>query len=194
MLPTLETSRLTIEPIGVAHAPLLAEFFRRNDAHLAPWDPPRPASVCSSSFWEAECERAVDEISEGVVARWALLPLGDTAQVIGRINYTQITRGPFQSCILGYAIDAAFERRGLMQEALDATISHMFEVIRLHRIQAGYIPRNVRSGRLLQRLGFRREGVALNYLFIDGAWRDHVITALLNPHFDDSIFMRSNAD
>lgn len=194
MLPTLETPRLTIEPIGVAHAPLLAEFFKRNDAHLAPWDPPRPAGVCSASFWEAECERAVDEIGEGVVARWALLLRGDNTHVIGRINYTQIARGPFQSCILGYAIDAAFEGRGLMREALSATISHMFDVLRLHRLQASYIPANTRSGRLLQGLGFRREGVAPKYLFINGAWRDHVITALINPHFDEGIFTRSNAE
>ena len=103
-------------------------------------------------------------------------------------NYTQIARGPFQSCILGYAIDGAFERRGLMQEALAATIAHAFDVMQLHRIQASYIPANVRSGRLLQRLGFRREGVAPKYLFINGEWRDHVITALLNPQFDDSVF------
>lgn len=59
------------------------------------------------------------------------------------------------------------------------------------RIQASYIPDNVRSGRLLQRLGFQREGLAPRYLFIDGAWRDHVITALINPHFDDGVFKRS---
>ncbi|MGZ8993512.1 MAG: GNAT family N-acetyltransferase [Burkholderiaceae bacterium] len=194
MPPTLETPRLTIEPIDVSHASLLAEFFQRNDAHLAPWDPPRPAGVCSASFWEAECERAVDDSTEGLVARWAFLLRGDASQVIGRINYTQIARGPFHSCILGYAIDQAFEGRGLMREALSATISHMFDVLRLHRIQASYIPTNIRSGRLLERLGFRREGVALKYLFIDGAWRDHVVTAMLNQNFDDAIFRRSNAD
>jgi ribosomal-protein-alanine N-acetyltransferase len=194
MPPALETPRLTIEPIRVSHAPLLAEFFRRNDAHLAPWDPPRPAGVYSASFWEAECERAVDDNTEGLVARWAFSLRGDASQVIGRINFTQIARGPFQSCILGYAIDRAFEGRGLMREGLSATISHMFNVLRLHRIQASYIPTNTRSGRLLERLGFRREGVAPKYLFIDGAWRDHVVTALLNQNFDDGIFMRSNAD
>jgi ribosomal-protein-alanine N-acetyltransferase len=194
MSPTLSTPRLTIEPVGAAHAPLLAEFFRRNDAHLARWDPPRPAGICSATFWEAECERAMHEHDSGLVARWIAFLRSDESQVIGRINYTQIARGPFQSCVLGYAIDAAFERRGLMQEALNATITHTFDVMRLHRIQASYIPENLRSGRLLQRLGFRREGVAPQYLFIDGAWRDHVVTALLNPHFDDSIFNRSSAD
>ena len=90
--------------------------------------------------------------------------------------------------MLGYAIDQAHEGRGLMREALEATIEHAFTVLRLHRIQANYVPENERSGRLLERLGFRREGLAKDYLFIDGRWRDHVLTARLNPAFDTSIF------
>ena len=68
------------------------------------------------------------------------------------------------------------------------SIEHAFSALRLHRIHASYIPGNERSGGLLARLGFVREGLARNYLFINGAWRDHVLTALLNPAFDDSIF------
>ena len=193
MLPNLTTQRLAIDHVDAVHAPLLAEFFRRNDAHLARWDPPRPKGICTTSFWETECARAVDDHRRGLVARWVLLPRDDQSQVIGRINYTQIARGPFQSCVLGYAIDARFQRRGLMHEALAATITHMFETMRLHRIQASYLPENVRSGRLLQRLGFEREGIAPQYLYIDGAWRDHVVTALINTDFDDAAFSRTNA-
>jgi ribosomal-protein-alanine N-acetyltransferase len=90
--------------------------------------------------------------------------------------------------MLGYAIDHAHEGQGLMQEALQATIEHVFSVLRLHRIQANYVPDNERSGRLLERLGFVREGLAKDYLFINGAWRDHVLTARVNRAFDASIF------
>lgn len=193
MLPTLATARLTIEHITTAHASLLADFFARNDAHLARWDPPRPAQIRSQEFWHAECERAVDDYNEGSVARWVLFMQGDTSQLIGRINYTQIARGPFQSCVLGYAIDGQYQGRGLMREGLEATIGHAFDAMRLHRIQASYMPANIRSGRLLRKLGFKREGLAPQYLYIDGAWRDHVITALLNPRFDTRVFKPSNA-
>ena len=71
-----------------------------------------------------------------------------------------------------------------MAEALRATNAFAFRELRLHRIMANYRPENERSGRLLERLGFVREGVAKDYLFIDGAWRDHVLTALVNPAFD----------
>jgi ribosomal-protein-alanine N-acetyltransferase len=188
MLPTLTTPRLTVQHMAPGHAPALAEFFRRNERHLAPWDPPRPAGIMQSDFWQSECERAVEDYGDGSVVRWVLFLDGSPQQAIGRINYTQIARGPFQSCMLGYAIDAGFEGRGLMREALEATIEHAFAVLRLHRIQANYVPENRRSGGLLERLGFVREGLAKDYLFINGAWRDHVLTARLNPAFDTSIF------
>jgi ribosomal-protein-alanine N-acetyltransferase len=70
---------------------------------------------------------------------------------------------------------------GLMAEALRATNAFVFRELRLHRIMANYRPENERSARLLARLGFAREGLARDYLFIDGEWRDHVLTALVNP-------------
>ena len=188
MLPTLTTSRLIVEHMAPGHAEALADFFQRNEQHLAPWDPPRPAGIMEPAFWTAECERAVEDYEHGVVVRWVLRLRTAPERLIGRINYTQIARGPFQSCMLGYAIDHAHEGRGLMREALEATVEHVFAVLKLHRIQANYVPHNARSGRLLERLGFVNEGLAKDYLFIDGAWRDHVLTARLNPAFDASIF------
>lgn len=194
MLPTLTTERLQVTHMATGHGALLADFFRRNDRHLAPWDPPRPAGVMHAAYWESECERAVEDYEDGAVVRWVMLLRDGPPQAIGRINFTQIARGPFQSCMLGYAIDAAHEGRGLMQEALEATIGHVFGVLGLHRVQANYVVDNRRSGRLLERLGFRREGIARQYLFINGAWRDHVLTARLNADFDASLFApRSNA-
>src|SRR5512137_1923548 len=134
MLPTLNTLRLTVEHMAPGHATELAEFFRRNERHLAPWDPPRPAGIQDAGFWQAECDRAVEDYRDGAVVRWVLRVHG-TPRLIGRINYTQIARGPFQSCMLGYAIDKAHEGQGLMHEALAATIEHAFAVLRLHRIQ-----------------------------------------------------------
>ena len=73
-----------------------------------------------------------------------------------------------------------------MREALLATNNFMFDVMRMHRIMANHRPENERSARLLQRLGFTREGLARDYLYIDGAWRDHVLTSLVNPRYDDA--------
>jgi len=108
----------------------------------------------------------------------------DPACIIGAANFSQISRGPFQAAILGYKIAAASEGRGLMREALQTTICYVFEELHLHRIHANYIPSNVRSGRLLARLGFAIEGYAKDYLFINDAWRDHILTSLTNGQFN----------
>jgi len=68
-----------------------------------------------------------------------------------------------------------------MMEALRGTIPVAADRLSLHRIMAGYVPDNARSARLLQRLGFEVEGYARDYLWINGAWRDHVQTALILP-------------
>jgi ribosomal-protein-alanine N-acetyltransferase len=97
---------------------------------------------------------------------------------------SQIARGPFQNAMLGYAVDADCQGQGLMREALQAVIAHAFSpAVHLHRIQANVRPENARSVALLQRLGFEDEGLAREYLFIDGAWRDHRMFALRNRAF-----------
>jgi ribosomal-protein-alanine N-acetyltransferase len=106
--------------------------------------------------------------------------------ILGTCNYTNIVRGAFHACHLGYQIGREHEGQGLMAEALRAANQFMFDVLRLHRIMANFRPENDRSRRLLQRLGFVEEGLARAYLFIDGAWRDHVLTSLTNSAYQDA--------
>ena len=85
--------------------------------------------------------------------------------------------------MLGYQIDRQFEGQGLMHEALTAAIDYMFTGQKLHRINANYRPENARSGRLLARLGFQIDGYAKKFLFVDGDWRDHILTSRTNDQF-----------
>ena len=71
-----------------------------------------------------------------------------------------------------------------MHEALSLLIEFAFSDLCLHRIMANYMPRNKRSAALLERLGFMREGLAKNYLLINGIWEDHVLTSLTNVHWE----------
>ena len=104
--------------------------------------------------------------------------------MVGSIGLSQIARGPFHNAMLGYAIDGACQGQGLMYEALQAVIDHAFSPgVNLHRIQANVRPENTRSIALLQRLGFDDEGLAREYLYIDGAWRDHRMFARRHAGF-----------
>lgn len=187
-LPQLVTARLYVELATLAHAPLHAEYFARNREHFARWEPPR-GNVESVDFWRAALAGGLAEFEQGRSVRLVVLPReGADRRLIARINFTQISRGVFQSCMLGYAIDHEHEGRGLMREALAASIDWIFETLKLHRVQANHLPDNERSAHLLARLGFVREGLARQYLYINGAWRDHVLNARINPHFDVAAF------
>lgn len=191
-LPELETPRLALRLARPSMAAAMARFFAQNwTGHLDRWSPPAAPGFFEAKFWRDRLERAPAEWETGGAARFALQPLGpETGPVIGTCNYTNIVRGPFQACHLGYQIARDHEGRGLMREALEALDAFAFESMGLHRIMANYVPENERSGRLLERLGFEREGFAKRYLYINGAWRDHVLTALTNPDFDSSTLER----
>ena len=159
-------------------------FVERNRGHLKPWNPPEPEGLYTLAHWQAVVAKCASAFDATTAVRFWMAASGQPNRVIGSIGYSQISCGPFWSCVLGYQIDHECEGQGLMSEALRATNRYMFEQQRLHRIAANYRPENIRSGRLLAGLGFRIEGFARNYLFIDGAWRDHVLTSIANGAFN----------
>ena len=103
----------------------------------------------------------------------------DAPALIGGVTLTNVRRGVTQAATLGYWLGAPYTGRGFMSDALSALIPFAFDVLRLHRIEAAVMPRNTPSVRLLDRLGFAREGVARRYLKIAGTWEDHIAFALL---------------
>lgn len=180
----LETARLIIATPAAERAAGARDFVQRNAAHLKPWSPATPEGVDTLEYWLGIVESAQQSFAAGTLLRLWLSPRDDPSRVIGSIGYSQIHRGPFCNAVLGYQIDAQCEGQGLMREALQAANAYMFFEQKLHRIAANYRPENTRSGRLLQRLGFAIEGYAKDYLFIDGAWRDHILTSKVNRAFE----------
>lgn len=191
-LPVLVTRRLRVAHVQPGYEAQTVDFFTRNRAHFSRWDPPAPADFYSVGFWERSVVRSVDDFAADRAVRFDVFDAAEAERriVIGRMGFSQIFRGPFQSCILGYQVDAAYEGQGVMHEALVAAIAYVFDVKALHRIQANHLPENARSAALLARLGFVHEGLAKDYLFIANAWRDHVLNALTNARYDASALTR----
>jgi ribosomal-protein-alanine N-acetyltransferase len=180
-MPILTRRLLLRVPVRADAARMLA-YVKENRAHLEPWEPLRPDSYYTLRYWKADVASAQEELRQGTALRLALLFRDDpSGPVVGVANFRNVVRGAFQACTLGYSLDHRHQGRGLMGEALEAATGFLFGAWGLHRIMANYIPRNERSGRLLERLGFVREGYAKGYLRIAGVWEDHVMTALVNP-------------
>ena len=181
-LTRIETPRLTLTLAPLEAAPRVVAYQRENWDHVARWSGPRGSEDLSVANWRRRLEQFAAGEHAGTALRLMLFPERNLGgPVLGMVNFTQIFRGPFQACYLGYALDYRLEGRGLMHEALEAAIRHVFEILKLHRIMVNYQPSNERSAALARRLGFVPEGIARDYLYIDGAWRDHVLTALINP-------------
>jgi ribosomal-protein-alanine N-acetyltransferase len=176
----VSTARAAIRPALHTDAAALLRYRVDNRAHLAAWEPQREAS------WYT-VEQCLRNILDGQLAMqqdrgYPLLVFApDGREIIGTFTFANLVRGAFQSCHLGYGMAAVWQGQGLMQEVLEAGLAWAFGDLGMHRVMANYLPRNVRSGRLLQRLGFEREGYARQYLKIAGVWEDHVLTARIRP-------------
>jgi ribosomal-protein-alanine N-acetyltransferase len=179
-LPVIESGRLRQRLIEPYLAPIMVRFRLENRTYLEPWEPKRPAEFFTQAFWEVQLRNALREFRQGTSVCLTLLN-HEESEVIGVCNFTNIIRGTFQACHLGYALAERHQGKGLMYEALDASTRYMFDEFGLNRIMANYMPRNERSGRLLRRLGFITEGKAARLLKINGKWEDHVLTSKLNP-------------
>jgi len=176
----LETQNLRLCEFDIEQAEKIAKYHQRNLAHFQSSSPPRSPEFHSVAAWRDRLQQAGDRTSPSAI-RFAVYRKAEPSGLVGHVELSEIARGAFMSCYMGYGIDAEFQGRGIMFEAVSAVTSYAFRSLGLHRIQANYMPTNLRSGALLRRLGFQQEGFARDYLFLGGRWQDHVMTALLNP-------------
>lgn len=182
----LETERLELFLARVPDASIVADYHARNARHLGPWSPPRPSGFETEAYWRGRILVQHEAFEAGravhlVVARRAALD-----RVIGTVALTEIVRGPLRGCLLGYGLDFAEQGQGLMREAVAEVVRFAFRTLKLHRVAANYMPTNEKSGALLRSLGFVVEGYARDYLFIDGKFRDHVLTAITNHRLEEA--------
>lgn len=144
-------------------ADLIAANLASREYH-APWASP----FTDENGFQTWFSQTVTGANIGLIAREAA-----SNGVVGVFTLSQIVLGNFRSCYLGYYGMAAFAQRGLMTQALNATMTYAFDKVGLHRVEANIQPENHRSVALVQRCGFEKEGFSRRYLKIDGEWRDH---------------------
>ncbi|MCA1832123.1 MAG: GNAT family N-acetyltransferase [Actinomycetota bacterium] len=167
---------VTLRPLAVRDAPELLRMFIDNRAFFAPWDPVREEDYFTLSKQESVIRAEISARDQGQKMPF-VITLDGTGEIIGTININDIVRGVFQSANLGYEIAEKHNGRGYATAAVGLATAHAFKALGLHRVQAGTLLHNVRSQRVLEKNGFRREGVALRYLRIAGEWQDHIIFA-----------------
>ncbi|NQZ33216.1 MAG: ribosomal protein S5-alanine N-acetyltransferase [Oceanospirillaceae bacterium] len=177
----IETDRLNIGLLKPDEYQLLQQYLSRNKTHLAKWEPTRDPIYYTQYEITLRIKSALLAFKQQSAFHFVLLNKNND-KVLGVCNFANAVRGPLQACHLGYALCHEYQGQGLMQEALRAATSYVFETLKFHRIIANYIPDNKRSENTLTKAGFEREGYAKSYLKIAGKWQDHVLTAMVNPN------------
>lgn len=160
----------------------ICHFQIENKAHLSLWEPKQKEEYYTEAHWKKRVRAIIDDFVEGRSCNFLFFDK-ETQKLIGMVNYNNIIRGAFQACFLGFKLAENMQGEGLMTEALQASIPYMFEEWNLHRISANYMPRNKASARVLEKCGFVQEGVADDYLYINGNWERHILTSRINPQW-----------
>ena len=174
----LETERMTLRP--PMHADFRAWSALRQDSQefLASWEPTWAVDHLSRKAFTNRVYWAQRSITNGNAVPLFLVRRQDDA-LLGAITLDNIRRGPAQAGTTGYWIGQPFARNGYMKEAIEAVVHYAFRTLDLSRIEAGCLPENTPSRRLLEQCGYKYEGVAQSYLQINGRWRNHVLYANL---------------
>lgn len=175
----LTSERLLLRAPRTADVAELRRVLRKNHEHLAPWNPlPRPGEDPTTITAVSNLIlRQRREWKDGRSYGFYLASKDTPDRIVGRIALNGVMRGAMHGAYLGYWMDAEHLGTGLCTEGIRAVLDFAFGLAELHRIQAAIMPRNARSLRVIEKLGFRREGYAERYLQIAGTWEDHILFA-----------------
>ena len=174
----IETERLTLRPPAHSDFRPWAALRLESRDFLTPWEPTWASDHLTRKAFTNRVYWAQRSISNGTALPLFLERRSDSA-LLGAITLDHIKRGPAQSGITGYWIGEAYARQGYMREAIGALVHYAFTSLDLSRIEAGCLPENTASRSLLEKCGYKYEGVAQSYLQINGRWRNHVLYANL---------------
>ncbi len=174
-----ETNHLSLRRLSTEDVSILKDYLDRNKAFLSVWEPSRSESYYDeSSIIERLEEEQINNENGNELSLYIFLK--GTDRMIGTVTLSSIIRGPFQSCYIGYKLDASEVNKGYMTEAVQQIIDIAFNDLGLHRIEANIMPRNNSSIKVVQKLGFEYEGLSKEYLKINGVWEDHAHYVILN--------------
>ncbi|MCB1463823.1 MAG: GNAT family N-acetyltransferase [Nitratireductor sp.] len=152
---------------------------------LRPWEPRWPTDDLTRTGFRRRLMRYRRDAAENSGFTYFLFD-AISGELLGGLSLSNIRMGAARSCSLGYWMGERYAGLGYMRKAVTAVLPHAFGTLGLERIEAGCIPGNMRSIRLLEGLGFQQEGTMRGYLEIDGRRQDHILFAILRQDFEMS--------
>lgn len=181
MPPTLRTPRLSLTILAAADRDDFVRAWAESAAHFAPWTPALPPGWTWADLFAGQLERARTGLADGTQYRF--VARDRAGALVGFFALSEVVRGAFWNAYASWSVVLPHLRRGYATEGARALLDFAFapapEGLGLHRVQANVIPENVASVGVVEKLGFREEGLARGYLRIAGRWQDHRMFAKL---------------
>ena len=181
---SLESERLKMVSLDSTDTEQFFDFLMRNKEFFRRWSPAYEESYFSVWYHKSWLESIEKEMNEGRQIKFGVYQRSNPNRIIGTVSFSNIIKGVFQSCFLGYRIDEHETKKGFASEAIARGVKYMFEEIKIHRIEANIMPVNTASIRVMEKLEFENEGLAKKYLKVNGIWEDHYHYVLLNPNIE----------
>lgn len=179
----LSSDQVHIRPFALADAESLRELRVHNRDYFRPYEPVRPDSHFTLDYQKDLIRSSWRDAQKDASYIFGIF-LNDNDRLIGRVSLTAVFRGPWQNANIGYYLDERYTGRGYMTEAVRLAVQFAFTEAGLHRLQGAVMPHNERSIRVLEKAGFRYEGLARSYLRIHEVWEDHGIYAITSEEWD----------
>jgi ribosomal-protein-alanine N-acetyltransferase len=181
-----------LRPIRLRDQKTWREVSLRNRDWLRRWEatvpPTRPGRMPPSRPTFRQMVRFLR--SEGSAGRMLPFVVTYHGELVGQLTVGSITWGSMCSANVGYWVDEAVAGQGIIPTAVALAVDHCFGAMGLHRIEVCIRPENLPSRRVVEKLGFREEGIRPRYLHIDGGWRDHLVYALTAEEVPEGMLRR----
>ncbi|KRV50003.1 GCN5 family acetyltransferase [Wenjunlia vitaminophila] len=181
---------VALRPIRVRDQRAWREVNQRNRDWLRPWEATVPPHSGGQALRPTYRQMVRHLRTEAAAGRMLPFVVTYEGRLVGQLTVAGITWGSMCSAHIGYWVDQAVAGRGVMPTAVALTVDHCFSTLGLHRIEVCIRPENLPSRRVVEKLGFREEGLRPRYLHIDGGWRDHLAYALTVEDVPEGLLSR----
>lgn len=185
---TLEYANLSLAPLRYTHRKQWYRVRQRNTDWLTPWEATDPSGYQSSMSYGAMVRAHNRDGAAGVSYPWAIFRTDADVKpvLVGQLIAAPVLWGSMRSVTLGYWVDHAQAGQGIMPTSVALATDFLLARVGLHRVEINIVPDNAPSLRVVEKLGFRSEGVRKDYIHIAGSWRDHASFALTRDEIPES--------
>lgn len=191
---TLENGDLILRPIRYRDRTEWNSVRSRNAQWIGPWEATNPLPGTDLPTYAGMVRSLNQQARQDTALPFVITErqgsLRTPPPIVGQLTVSSIIWGSARMATLGYWVDQARAGRGIAPTAVAMATDHCFRVLGLHRMEINIRPENRPSLRVVQKLGFREEGLRKRYLHIAGSWADHLSFAITAEEVPEGLLAR----